>query len=54
MENYKDYGWQKPSTLAHNYLMPDILSIFKELNFDQRAFILDAGAGGRGCSWNVI
>ena len=42
----KDYGWTKPKTHAHEYLLPSIVTALCACGIDQQAAILDAGCGG--------
>lgn len=42
----KDYGWTKPKTHAHEYLLPSIVAALRASDIDQKANILDAGCGG--------
>lgn len=44
--NYIEYGWQESKTCAHNYLLPDICKVVKDLNIKKQVKILDAGCGG--------
>jgi 2-polyprenyl-3-methyl-5-hydroxy-6-metoxy-1,4-benzoquinol methylase len=43
---YIEYKWENPKTTAHEYIVPVIIKILKELNLPSDAKILDAGCGG--------
>ena len=43
---YLEYKWEKPETNAHNYIVPEILKLIKEIDLSSDAKILDAGCGG--------
>ena len=43
---YLEYKWEKAKSHAHNYIVPEILKIIKELGLSLDAKILDAGCGG--------
>lgn len=42
----KDYGWDKPKTHAHNYLLKELKESLSELGISLESKILDAGCGG--------
>ena len=46
--NMKDYGWTKPKTHAHTYLLGSIKKILNNLSISKNAKILDAGCGRGG------
>jgi len=43
---YVEYKWEEPETCAHEYIVPVIIKIIRELNLPSDAKILDAGCGG--------
>jgi len=47
-KNYltKDYGWKKPQTCAHDYLLPTIFNKTKKIELPNNLRILDSGCGG--------
>jgi 2-polyprenyl-3-methyl-5-hydroxy-6-metoxy-1,4-benzoquinol methylase len=49
-----DYEWKEPKTCAHDYIVPLIIKIIKELRLTSDAKILDAGCGGGICAeWTL-
>lgn len=46
IQNNIDYGWSKPETFAHKYLLSSILKALKWTRTGNDAYILDAGCGG--------
>jgi hypothetical protein len=45
LKHYTEYKWQEPETCAHEYIVPLITKIIRELKIDLHAKILDAGCG---------
>jgi hypothetical protein len=46
--NYIEYKWEATKTCAHEYIVPIIIKIIRELGLPSDAKILDAGCGGEG------
>jgi 2-polyprenyl-6-hydroxyphenyl methylase/3-demethylubiquinone-9 3-methyltransferase len=43
---YVEYKWERPETCAHNYIVPVIMKIIREIRLPSHVKILDAGCGG--------